>query len=106
MAKDIGQNINITDIANVPVAFSIDSTTAVNIAEIRSEPIFSLTISNRGDYDLFVRLYDESQDNLKRGFTINSGDSVETLNFARNYTGAVSAIFESGTAKDVMVTII
>lgn len=104
MVKKIGQNINETDEPITASAISIDSTTAVTLLAARTIPLLKIFINNRGNRDLFVRLYPASDDNIKRGIGIESGETRDLLNFVENYTGEISGIMSSGGANDVFVT--
>jgi len=103
MSKKIGQNINTADIATTTTV-SVGSSVAVTLLDSRSDPLLKIIVDNRGNRDLFVRLYPASDDNIKHGITVESGESKDILSFVENYTEEISAIMESGTVKDVFVT--
>lgn len=103
MTKEIGQTRNTADEATT-ATISVGSSTAVILLAAREAPLLKIFVANRGNKDLFVRLYPALNDNLKRGITVNSGETKDILSFVENYTGEISGIMESGGAKDVFVT--
>jgi len=103
MVKKIGQNVNEADTATTTTV-SVGSSVAVTLLGPRTEPLLLINVANRGNRDLFVRLYPASDDNIKHGITVESGESKDILSFVENYTEEISAIMESGSAHNVIVT--
>lgn len=102
MAKTIGTNINTNTDANSDT-FSIGSVTAVDIIQDNSgAPWSSIEVTSDGNKTLFVRLRPAGSDNNKDGRRVEPGQTVTVVKDG-NYTGVISAIFDSGVARDVNV---
>ena len=108
MTATIGTSTNKNTVSDVLAAISVDSTTATTILPELSIPTdlpyIKVLITNRGNRDLWVRFYPAATDNVKRGFTVKAGSSLVVLEGSDIYTGEISAIMDSGGARDVYVT--
>jgi hypothetical protein len=103
MAKLVGSNFNVSD-DSVASIISIDSTIAKLIAPATpiDKPHIRLSIFNAGNQTLWVRFYPASQDNIKHGEVLLPGQHrlIELPNMP---TSEISAIFNSGGARNVHV---
>ena len=108
MTATIGTSTNKNSLANVLSAISVDSTTAVTLLAALDLPLelpyISVEIVNRGNRDLWVRYYPASDDNIKRGKVVKAGESKAIIDGSDIFTGELSAIMDSGIARDVFVT--
>ena len=108
MTATIGTSTNKNTVGNVLPAISVDSTTAVtllNELNLQLElPYISVEVVNRGNRDLWVRFYAAATDNIKRGKVVKAGESKVIIDGSDIYTGEISAIMDSGGARDVFVT--
>jgi len=105
--KTIGKNFNTNDVANTST-FSVGSTAAVTLlpAQVENDTIFiEVLITNDGNKSLWVRKRPASLDNLKNGRRIAPGDTKNVVENSNNYTGEISAIFDSGAPHDVHVEV-
>lgn len=108
MTATIGTSTNLNTEAVVLDAISVDSTTAVTLLTALGIPFepprIKVVVYNSGNRDLWVRFYPASDDNLKRGVVVRSGETQTVLEGSDIYTGEISAIMDSGGARDVFVT--
>jgi len=105
MTKRTGKNTNQNTEA-VTATISVGSTTAVTLlAALASTdlPHSQVTITNNGNKSLWVRNYPAADDNLKRGERVAPGANLPIIRNSEVYIGEISAIFQSGSAKDVFV---
>lgn len=105
MAKMIGKNINSVDSSNSSTV-SVGSSTAVTLlaAQAADDPIWSeVNVTNNGIRGLWVRKRAASSDNLKDGIRIPPGQTYQVIKNSENYTGEISGIFQSGSARNVHV---
>ncbi len=106
MAKTIGKNINTTDTANVLSPISVDSTTSVTLLAAQVEgddERIKVIVTNNGNKTLWVKPQAAAIDNDKKGERVAPGESRLILEQGDNYSDEISAIFDSGGAKDVIV---
>ena len=108
MTATIGTSTNTNNTADVLAAIGVDSTTAVTLLSAldtpRDPPRIKVIIHNFGNRDLWVRFYPSSDDNIKRGVVVAGGETRTVLEGSDIYTGEISAIMDSGGARDVFVT--
>ena len=105
MAKKVGKNINSNDEA-FSASYSVGSSVAVTIllAQQPEDPPFSeVNVTNNGNRRLWVRKRAASVDNLKDGISISPRETYKIVKNSENYTGEISAIFNSGGFSDVYV---
>lgn len=107
MTATVGTSTNLNTEGNVLSPISVDSTTAVTLVVATAAldpPRIKIVIYNDGNRLLWVRLYAASVDNLKRGVPIEPGETSILLEGSDIYTDDISAIMDSGGARDVYVT--
>ena len=103
--KVIGKNINVTDTAN-SVVVSVGSGSAVTLLAAQlpaDENYIEVIVTNNGNRALWVRRRPAAADNNLDGRRMPPGETVRLITDSDLYTGEISAIFESGPAKDVIV---
>ncbi|TNG03798.1 MAG: hypothetical protein EP297_00145 [Gammaproteobacteria bacterium] len=107
MTARIGKSTNTNIEANVLAPISVGSSTAVTLLPAQAQyatPRIKVEIYNSGNRDLWVRRYQATNDDIKRGVPVSGGETRIFEFNADIYTGELSGIMNSGTAKDVYVT--
>ena len=104
MTKLIGQNIN-TSSSSQTTEVIVDSTTAVTLLPVRTEPVLSIHVTNLGNRDLVIRDYAASIDNNKNGIIVEGGETRRLVDFTDNYLGEISGIMVGGPARKVVITV-
>lgn len=106
MAKRIGKVSNVTD-DSTHTTVSVGSSVAVTLLIADPDALLSqemeVLITNNGNKPLWVRRRAASTDNIKDGRRISPGESRAVVNQGDLFVGEISAIFDSGGARDVMV---
>lgn len=108
MTATIGTSTNINTASSQLPAISVDSTTAATLLAAQTlppdPPRIKVEVYNSGNRDLWVRFYPAATDNLKRETVVKAGESKVVLEGSDIYVGEISAIMQSGGARDVFVT--
>ena len=108
MVATIGTSTNLNNEANILSAISVGSSTSVVLIPAQSipgePPRIKVTIYNDGPQGLWVKSQPASDDNDKKGFFIEGGEKETFLEGSDIYTGEISAIMDSGGARNVFVT--
>ena len=108
MTATIGTSTNLNEVGSQLPAIPVGSTTAVTLLAGQAIPLdvprIKVEIYNSGNRDLWVRFYPAATDNLKRETVVKAGQPKVVLAGSDIYTGEISAIMQSGGARDVFVT--
>lgn len=108
MTATIGTSTNTNNEGSKLSVFTVGSSTAVTLLPAQNTPTevprIKVDVSNRGNKGLSVRLYPAADDNIFRDIVVDPGETKTILEGSDIYTGEISGIMESGTAKDVHVT--
>lgn len=90
MAKTIGRNTNLTDVATLSDAIALNTMTSTTIATANANRIVFI-VSNPSNMDIWLKLQAANVDNVKKGIFITKG-TVWTMPTDNIYTGEISAI--------------
>ena len=103
--KRIGKNTNETGEAVTNVV-SVDSTTTATLLPalvFTDRPYMEVNVTNDGNKALWVKKQAASVDNDKKGVRVIPGETAPIIKQGEVYRGEISAIFDSGGSRDVIV---
>jgi len=95
MAKTIGRNTNVTDIATLGSGVALNASTSTTVVAANSGRI-NFTISNNSSKDIWLKFQAASVDNDKKGIFLFKRTIYE-MPTDNVYTGEISAIADTGT---------
>lgn len=108
MTATIGTSTNLNNVGAVLSAISVDSTTSTTLLTAQTipgeAPRIKVFITNNGNHALWVKLQPAATDNDKKGIRIAAGETMVLLEGSDIYFGEISAIMNSGGARDVFVS--
>jgi len=106
--KTTGKNTTKSDTSTVTVVQvgSLGAKTLVAADDFKSSQRTEVTVTNNGVSALWIKEQEFSVDSDKTGkYRLSPGETRQIVGNGEIYTGEISAIFESGTEKPVVVEV-
>lgn len=103
--RTLGRNRNTHDTATV-TSYTLNSSTATVISVADPERMAFHVANDNGQFDVYVRMYAASQDNVKHGILLSKSKGASNhydMPTDNIYTGEISAIASAGNPV-IMVT--